>query len=141
MMFLVKYPTKQLASCLVVLLCASCAVLVPTPTSTAANERGGSRAERVFIYQSRIADALLDLYPFVEVFETAHPDLIAAEAQMVEFCSPLTRAVLTELEGRQPSLRLRIEVMTSIDDCERAAHKIDRLINAPPQPYNGGNAI
>ena len=118
------------------ILCVSCASLTPEPTATKtlADEHGDSRAERVFLYESRIAGALLDMYPLVDVFEqTAHPDLIAAEARMSESCSPLTRAVLANLEGQQLSLALRFEVMSTIDDCERAARRIDQLINTEPQ--------
>jgi hypothetical protein len=110
---------------------AGCATTAPR---SAENRTGAanppSRAERVFLYQSRVADALLDRYPLLEVFAEADPALIAAERKMIRECSPLTRAMLSRLEGERPSLRLRFKVLTSIDDCERAARKIDRLLNA-----------
>jgi len=111
---------------------AGCATTAPRSTEheTIAAEDPPSRAERVFRYQSRVADALLDRYPLLEVFAEADPALIAAERKMTRKCSPLTRAMLSRLEGERPSLRLRIKVFTSIDDCERAAQKIDRLLNA-----------
>ena len=88
-----------------------------------------SRAERIFRYQSRVADALLDEYPLMETFADADPEIINAEARMTEACSPLTRAVLSKLEGNEPSLLLRLEVFTTINDCERAAQRMDRMLN------------
>lgn len=115
-------------------LVASAGCATPAPRSAdhqaSAAEDPPSRAERVFRYQSRVADALLDRYPLLEVFADADPALIAAERKMTDKCSPLTRAMLSRLEGEPPSLGLRFKVLTSIDDCERAARKIDRLLNA-----------
>jgi hypothetical protein len=107
--------------------CASLAGAPPDEVRTAAHEP--SRAERVFLYQSRVADALLDRYPLLEVFEEADPALVAAEARMTENWSPLTRAVLARLEGSGPSLGLRFKVFTTLDDCERAARRIDKLLH------------
>ncbi|MGE0487199.1 MAG: hypothetical protein AB7Q81_23805 [Gammaproteobacteria bacterium] len=107
-----------------------CASLAGTHReATAAATHEPSRAERVFLYQSRVADALLDRYPLLEIFEEADPALVAAEARMTENCSPLTRAVLARLEGSRPSLGLRFKVFTTLDDCERAAQRIDKLLH------------
>jgi hypothetical protein len=43
--------------------------------------------------------------------------------------SALSEAVLTEFEGKNPSLKLRFRVMTTIDDCERATRNMDDLLN------------
>ena len=48
---------------------------------------------------------------------------------MTESCGPLTQAVLTHFEGEDPSLGLRFRVMVTIDACERAARKVDELLN------------
>lgn len=126
--------TKLVIATAIALLAAGCAT-VNGPrergaTDTAARAHALSRAERVFLYQSRVADALLDHYPLVEMFEDADPVLREAEAQMTRTCSPLTRAVLAHVEGGKPSLGLRFRVMTSIGACERAARRIDQLLNA-----------
>ena len=117
------------------ILSTACATTAQQPTAleSAALEYDGSRAERVFLYQSRVADALLDHYPLVEYFEEADPAIIAAEARMTEFCSPLTRAALMRLEGTEPSLGLRLLVLASISECESAARTIDHLLNAPAE--------
>ncbi len=112
-------------------LLSACAGLQAAPASGA--EPGRSRAERVFLYQSRVADALLDRYPLMEIFAEADPALIALEERMTETCSPLTRAVLAHLEGDKPSLGLRFKVFTTIGECERAARRIDRILNSAPQ--------
>lgn len=116
------------------LLGSGCAAVPPASGAQAAEAQNAattaSRAERVFLYQSRVADALLERYPLLEIYREADPDLIEAEQHMTEICSPLTRAVLARLEGDEPSLRLRFKVFTSLDDCERAARRIDRLLEA-----------
>lgn len=108
--------------------CAS----VSTPAgdvAAAQTDDGRSRAERVFLYQSRVADSLLDHFPLMEVFAEADPELVAAEAHMTRSCSPLTQAVLAHFEGEKPSLGLRFQVFTTLGECERAAQRIDRLLS------------
>ncbi len=116
------------------MLIASCTTMSKAPTNpdTFAPQTGDdrSRAERVFLYQSRIANQLLDHYPLVEVFEQADPILIAAEARMTESCGYLTEAVLAHLEGHKPSLGLKFRVMNSIDECERSARTIEQMLKA-----------
>lgn len=113
-----------------------CATMNDAPSSAEAMTVAGeavelSRAERVFLYQSRVADALLDHYPLHEVFESADPHVIEAEARMTEACSYLTQAVLTNLEGGSPSLGLRFRVLTTLNSCERAAQRMDFILHAP----------
>lgn len=119
---------RSLTTVLALALSAGCATL-PPPVARVVGVAEPSRAEEVFLYQSRVADALLDRYPLLEVFEEADPALLAAEARMTESCSPLTRAVLARLEGERPSLGLRLRVFTTLDDCERAARRMERLLD------------
>ncbi|MGR8920523.1 MAG: hypothetical protein ACU85V_12975, partial [Gammaproteobacteria bacterium] len=118
-------------------LAGGCASTPPGPAAsaaeTAAYARGSSRAERVFLYQSRMADALLNEYPLVEIFEEADPALIEAEATMTRSCSPLTQAVIARLEGDGPSLGLRLQVFTTIGECEKAARTIDNILHGGRQ--------
>ena len=118
------------ALCLVLQGCATSGTTLATATPPAAKPIASSRAEQVFLYQSRVADQLLDEYPLLETFAEADPALVAAEAKMTRKCSALTQAMLTRLEGEQPSLGLRLKVLTSLDDCERAARKIERILDA-----------
>jgi hypothetical protein len=117
---------------LLTIFCTGCANLASTPVAQeiAAQERERTRAERVFLYQSRVADTLLDEYPLMEIFLAADPNLIVAEARMTETCNPLTRAVLTHLEGNKPSLALRFQVFTSLNACEDAARQIADLLKS-----------
>jgi len=112
---------------------AGCASVAPRSAEDAtapARDRPSSRAEQVFLYQSRVADALLDRYPLLDMFREADPRLVMAEARMTEVCGPLTQAVLSRLEGREPPLMLRFQVMYTTGDCERAARRIERLLRA-----------
>ncbi len=71
---------------------------------------------------------MLDHYPLLEVLENADPSVVDAEARMTESCSPLTQAVLAHMGGERASLGLRMRVMTTLDDCERAARALDELL-------------
>ena len=91
-----------------------------------------ARATRVFIYESRVADALLDRYPLREDFAAAGSALITAEADMTEACGALTRAVLRHLEGRQQSVKQKLKVARSLTGCEQAARRIEAMLDLPP---------
>jgi hypothetical protein len=114
---------------------SGCSTLVSSPSSTTharaqqhANEDMEARAERVFVYESRIADALLDRYPLREDFAAADPALVAAEAHMTEVCGVLTRAVLRHLEGREQSVKQKLKVARSLSSCEEAARRIEVML-------------
>lgn len=122
--------------------CASVAPRTAEIAPAPARDEARSRAEQVFLYQSRVADALLDRYPLLDVFSAADPRLVAAEARMTEACGPLTQVVLSRLEGRDPPLMLRLQVLYTTDDCERAARRIERLMRATDaRGAAGGPAI
>ncbi len=118
---------------------SGCSTLVSTPSSVEdarveqhVNEDMEARAERVFVYQSRLADALLDRYPLREDFAAADPALIAAETRMTEACGTLTRAVLRHLEGREQSVKQKLKVARSLSGCEQAARRIEAMLAPPP---------
>ena len=127
------------------LICVGCATVQrgPSPSHAAAaqSDSDRSRAERVFLYQSRISNELLNRYPLVEVFEKADPILIAAEARMMENCGYLTRAVLANFEGREPSLGLKFKVMGSLDECERSAQRIEELLETANTALSADESI
>lgn len=118
---------------------AGCASLTP-PAAVAvapsvaqhAEEDTEARAKRVFVYQSRIADALLDRYPLREDFASAEPELLQAESAMTDACGPLTRAVVRHLEGRKQSVKHKLKVARSLDGCESAAQRVEALMAPPP---------
>lgn len=129
-------PVKSAALALALAVAGGGCATLPPPATTM-GEAKASRAEQVFRYQSRVADALLDRYPLLSIFDDADPALLDAEAHMTRSCSALTRAVLAEVEGERPSLGLRFRVFTSLDDCERAARRIERLLEI--QSADGGH--
>lgn len=123
-----NYPLAVTLLILSVAGCASTPVANDTPSADATNEPGSSHAERVFRYQSKVADSLLDHYPLLDVFAGADPALISAEAAMTQACSALTQAVLARIEGGEPSLLLRLEVMITVDQCEQATQRTEQLL-------------
>ncbi len=118
-----------------------CSTLVSAPThATAArveqhaDEDMEARAERVFVYESRVADALLDRFPLREDFAAADPALVAAETHMIEACGVLTRAVLRHLEGREQSVKQKLKVARSLTGCEAAARRVEAMLEPPSSP-------
>ncbi len=114
-------------------LVSGCASLTPSRATAPRDEptelNNSSRAEQVFLYQSRVANAVLDQYPLFTALEDANPEVVAAEERMAEACSTLTQAVLARFAGEKLSFGTRLRVMTSIDTCERAAREMDALLH------------
>lgn len=116
-----------------------CASVSPSPARSVApaieqhaEEDTEARAKRVFVFQSRVADALLDRYPLREDFAAAEAGLLQAESRMTEACGPLTRAVVRHLEGRKQSVKQKLKVARSLNDCEAAAQRVEALMELPP---------
>lgn len=95
---------------------------------TTERESNAERAERVFRYQSRVANQLLDHYPFLDALESADPEIIRAEATLTRECGYLSQVTLARLEGQDPSLLDRFRVVTSLKGCERAAFYLESLL-------------
>lgn len=125
-------------ACAGLLLTACASVTPPLAThavATAAQadrEDTEARAERIFVYQSRVADALLDRYPLREDFSAADAGLLQAEGRMTEACGALTRAVVRHLEGRKQSVKQKLKVARSLDSCEAAAQQLNAMMELPP---------
>ena len=88
-----------------------------------------SRAMEVFLYQSRVGDAVMDKYPFLDAGE-GHPRLAAAEARMMSACSHLAQAALHKVSGGEPGVRLKFMVFLTLDTCEQAAKHVETLLSA-----------
>lgn len=133
----VSFSTRGAAILLLGALLIGCASTPPAPVASAATtpsvapvavEDTEARAQRIFLYESRVADALLDRFPMRDDFVAAEPGLAAAEARMAEACGPLTRAVLRHLEGRKQSVKQKFKVANSLDACENAARHVEGLL-------------
>ncbi|MEM7466156.1 MAG: hypothetical protein AAF387_04660 [Pseudomonadota bacterium] len=88
-----------------------------------------SRAMDIFFYQSRVGDAVMDKYPFLEAGD-GHPELAAAEARMMAACSHLAQAALHKVSGGEPGVRLKFMVFLTLDTCENAARNVENMLNA-----------
>ncbi|MGE3846493.1 MAG: hypothetical protein AB7I01_06425 [Gammaproteobacteria bacterium] len=135
----VSYSASRAATLVLCALLVGCASAPPAPVANAALapsaapaavavEDTEARAQRIFLYESRVADALLDRFPMRDDFIAAEPGLAAAEARMAEACGPLTRAVLRHLEGRKQSVKQKFKVANSLDACENAARHVEGLL-------------
>ena len=102
------------------------------PLEVVHGEDGEAHAKRVFVYQSHVADALLDRYPLREDFVAAEPALLEAESRMTDACGPLARAVVRHMEGRKQSVKQKLKVARSLDGCELAARRVEVMMQLPP---------
>ena len=88
-----------------------------------------SRAMEVFLYQSRVGDAVMNKYPFLDAGE-GHPNLVAAEARMMSACSHLAQAALHKVSGGEPGVRLKFMVFLTLDTCAKAAKHVETLLSS-----------
>ena len=102
------------------------------PLAVVHDEDGEAHAKRVFVYQSHVADALLDRYPLREDFVAAEPALVEAESRMTDACGPLARAVVRHMEGRKQSVKQKLKVARSLNGCESAARRVEVMMQLPP---------
>lgn len=136
-MGMTKVPVSKLRFALLIitlgLLAGACATPTPRPAASwpvsAPHSSYDARVEQVFLYQSRIANELLDRYPFEESFNTdADPVLRAAEARMTARCGFVSQVALMRLEAQEPSLALKLKVLVTVNSCEAAAHEVAGLL-------------
>lgn len=88
-----------------------------------------TRAMDIFFYQSRVGDAVMDKFPFLDTGD-GHPDLVAAEARMMAACSHLAQAALHKVSGGEPGVRLKFMVFLTLDACEDAARNVETLLSS-----------
>ena len=88
-----------------------------------------TRAMDIFFYQSRVGDAVMNKYPFLDL-EDGDPNLIAAEARMMAACSHLAQAALHKVSGGEPGVQLKFKVFLTLDSCEHAARRVEALLSS-----------
>ena len=88
-----------------------------------------TRAMDIFFYQSRVGDAVMDRYPFLDV-EDGPSELVTAEARMMAACSHLAQAALHKVSGGEPGVRLKFLVFLTLDACEHAARDVETLLGS-----------
>ena len=97
-----------------------------------------SRAMEVCFYQSRVGDAVMDKYPFLDAGD-GHPQLVAAEARMMSACSHLAQAAIHKVSGGEPGVRLKFMVFLTLDTCENAAKHVETLLSS--ETILAGNSL
>lgn len=88
-----------------------------------------TRAMDIFFYQSRVGDAVMDKYPFLDL-EDGDPNLVAAEARMMAACTHLAQAALHKVSGGEPGVQLKFMVFLTLDSCEHAARRVEALLSS-----------
>lgn len=114
-------------------LLSGCTTLPPSSLSLSSTHQAteySSHAEQVFLYESRVANAVLDRIAAREIEESGEfdPTLTAADARMAEVCRHLNEAAVTRAEGQTASWDLKIKVLASTGTCEHAAREVELLL-------------
>lgn len=123
---------RRLCATLPGLLLAGCATLAPPGRSEQAGTSAyDSRAEAVFMYQSRVASRVLDRNADLEIEGRgdADPTLAAADARMAEICHYLNQAAIGRAEGRDPGWAIKIRVLATTSACAQAAREVELLLD------------
>jgi len=113
-------------------LLTGCATMVaPESEPVAATPTYDSRAEAVFMYQSRVASRVLDRYAYLEIDGAADvdPTLAAADSRMAETCRFLNEAAVGRAEGRPAGWDLKIKVFATTGACAHAAREVELLLD------------
>lgn len=122
----------RLSAALPGLLLAGCATLNsqagPEQATTKIHD---SRAEAVFMYQSRVASRVLDRHAEIEIEgrTDADPTLAAADARMAEICHHLNQAAIGRAEGRELGWTMKLRVLATTSACAQAAREVELLLD------------
>lgn len=104
-----------------------CSTVSAAPQRAAAGSMD-ERAKQVFLLQARVADDLLDRYPFADL--AMDPALAAAESRMTARCAAINQVALSHVEGAPIGLELQLKVFAGMKGCEAAAHDLSDLLAA-----------
>ena len=118
---------KALAAAGILALLMGCA----TPRDDADLDREAlrERAERVFKEQNRMSSRLMLLLPELRGENPqAYARLDEAESRMLEACEPLNRIAVAHRDEQSAALMDKINVPSSLDECERRTEQVRELI-------------
>ena len=92
--------------------------------------------ETVFRFQNQVASDLITRYELSEdpaIQPSA--ELLVAEDRMQESCRYLNEVVAISIDGKEPDIGLKLNLMKTIDDCDAAAHKLASML------YGAGQSV
>ncbi len=86
----------------------------------------------VFLYQSRMADEVMDRLATLQLEGNPNPDpeLAARDAHMAKVCRFLNAAAVAEAEYRAPGWRIELGAFASARACARAAGAVDARLHS-----------
>lgn len=115
--------------------CSSLGTKAPPPEAkVAAAPADEGHVRKVFVFQGRVANDLLERYEFADEPSSApDPVLATAESRMTESCTYLNQAAVSYLEGSKPGWRLKMMVFATVDRCESAARTVAALLSQDNQ--------
>ncbi len=122
------------------LIVAACATVKESVPADGALPGSGNnfrqRVEEVFRYQNQVASDLITYFDLSDDPALQPSDeLLAAEDRMQESCRYLNRVVAMSIDGKEPGMGLKINLMKTLDSCDVAAHKVAGLFyGAGPKP-------
>ncbi len=91
--------------------------------------------EHVFRHHNRVYNELINDLSMVEDNEGPNPapELLKAEAKMLNACLPVNEIVSAMSEGHNPGMKSKIQLIDAVPDCEIATRKVEKLI---PQEFS-----
>lgn len=117
--------------------CATVSATAPGDKAVATSrEDFRGHVETVFRFQNQVASDLITRYelsgdPAIQ----PSAELLAAEDRMQESCRYLNEVVAVSIDGKDPDIGLKLNLMKTIDDCDAAAHKLASML------YGAGQTV
>jgi hypothetical protein len=85
------------------------------------------RVEKVFRLQNKMTSEIMGLQDF-DNGGSDQAELTVAEREMQKNCSDLNDYAAREIDGRSQGIFLRHRVEHSVQECERSAHQVEKLL-------------
>jgi hypothetical protein len=83
--------------------------------------------ENVFMLQNNVTSRIMLLMDTVD--DNSQKNLLTAEQQMREQCSPINEYATRDMDGLSVGLWLKRRVEKSAEACDKAAHQAEALLN------------
>jgi hypothetical protein len=91
------------------------------------------RVEKVFRLQNKMTSEIMARQDFDDD-GSGQTSVADAEQQMQKDCNDLNDYAIREIDGRSQSVFLRHRVEQSVEDCERSAHQVEKLLQQEAGP-------
>ncbi|MBI5615785.1 MAG: hypothetical protein HY943_05780 [Gammaproteobacteria bacterium] len=113
------------AGLLTLLALGACTATTPRPDAAASSDMFGAEAEQVFRRQNRVFDELIVQS---QAAAGGNDPYAAAERRLSNVCRYINAAANAMQAGQSVPLKLKLEAMNSLKDCDNAARDVWQLL-------------